>query len=68
MSRRCPLLWKLRRRTMTIPAELHQQIARSCSRINEVPSEVLRVRPLPTYPSKREKYGTAREIGTRPAQ
>lgn len=40
------MFWKFRKSSVTITAELHEKIARSCKPIEQVPSEVVRVRAL----------------------
>lgn len=40
------MFWKFRKRSITISAELHEKLAQTCEPIDEVPSSVVRVRPV----------------------
>lgn len=48
------MIWKFRKSPMTIPAELHEKVARSCVPLNGVSSEVLGVRHRPEKKAKKE--------------
>jgi hypothetical protein len=52
------VIWKFQKSPMTIPAELHDKIVRSCAPINEVSSEILGVRHRPEKKAKKEKSNT----------
>jgi hypothetical protein len=41
------VLWKSRKSPIIIPAEVHEKLSRTSTRIDEVPSEVVAVRTLP---------------------
>lgn len=49
------MFWNLRKRSITIPVELHEKMAQTCGRIEAVPSAVLRVRPLKRREQERGK-------------
>jgi hypothetical protein len=38
------MIWKNRNKPITIPAELHEKISRSCPLLNEVQSEIVKIR------------------------
>jgi hypothetical protein len=57
-SRRCQLLWKFRKSTITISSELHDKVRQSCAPIDEVQSEVIRVRPAPNKKRKVTKMNS----------
>ncbi|HMK36937.1 MAG TPA: hypothetical protein VK463_17820 [Desulfomonilaceae bacterium] len=38
------MLWKFRKSTITIPSELHDKMRKCCPPLDEVQSEVIRVR------------------------
>jgi hypothetical protein len=40
------MFWRSRKKTLTISAELHEKIARSCEDLNEFPCEVSGVRTV----------------------
>ena len=40
------MFWKPRKSSLTIPAELHEKLVRSCKPIDDVDSEVVRVRNI----------------------
>ena len=42
------MFWKLRKSSITIPAELHEKLARTCQPIQQVDSEVICVRTFPS--------------------
>jgi hypothetical protein len=47
------VIWKFRKSPMTISSELHEKVARSCTPINVVSSEVVAIRhPLEKKPKK----------------
>ena len=54
-SGRCPVLWRSRKSALTIPAELHEKLSRLCHPIDQVPSEVLRVRMISEHSPKTAK-------------
>lgn len=49
------MFWKFRKRSITIPAELHEKMAQTCEPVVEVPSAVVRVRPLKKLEHKAEE-------------
>ncbi len=52
------MIWIFRKSLMTIPSELHEKVARSCTPINAVSSEVVGVRHRPEKKAqKRQKPG-----------
>jgi hypothetical protein len=56
-----PMFWKPRKSSLTIRAELHDRLARSCEPINGVDSEVLRVRSVPSAYTRQIGGKTKRE-------
>jgi hypothetical protein len=57
------MVWSLRRSSLIIPAELHEQLSKSCKPIDEVPSEIVSVRNLSR--KRRESGKTIRESEAR---
>lgn len=49
------MIWKFRKSPMTISTELHEKVARSCTPINAVSSEVVGVRHRPEKKAKKDK-------------
>jgi len=51
------VLWRSRKSGLTIPAELHEKLSRVCQPIDQVPSEVLRIRMISGNGPKRANSG-----------
>jgi len=52
------VIWKFRKHPMTISAELHDKIVRSCAPMNDASSEVLSVRQRPEKKARKDKINT----------
>jgi hypothetical protein len=60
------LIWRFRSSALIISSELHQKISRSCTRVDQVPSEILnfrQMRPPIFRKHKKKRYSASEELG-----
>ena len=61
------MIWRFRNSALIISSELHQKISQSCTRVDQVPSEILNVRQTraPIFRKHKKKRDSASEdLGT----
>ena len=61
------MIWRFRNSALIISSELHQKISQSCTRVDQVPSEILNFRQTraPIFRKhKKKRYSSSEELGT----
>jgi hypothetical protein len=61
------LIWRFQNSAFIIPAELHQKITQSCQRVDQVPSEILNFRQIPTpilAKHKKKRFRASQALAT----
>ncbi len=60
------LIWRFRNSALIISSELHQKISQSCTRVDQVPSEILsfrQTRPPIFLKHRKKRYSASEELG-----
>jgi hypothetical protein len=60
------LIWRFRNSALIISSELHQKISQSCTRVDQVPSEILNLRQKRApifHKHKKKRHSASEELG-----